>query len=73
MSDDVTTSMIPTGTLVEVATHFTGTWTAGFEVLAVGNGGCRLRRLSDGAVLPAEFAWTAVRRDRSVATSGSSR
>ncbi len=49
------------GTRVEVVTHFTGSWTAGFEVVGSDPNGCRVRRLSDGAVLPNDFDLSEVR------------
>lgn len=50
-----------TGARVEVATHFTGTWTDGFEVVALHQRGCQLRRLSDGTVLPVDLDYLDVR------------
>jgi len=48
------------GTRVEVRSRFDGTWCQGFEVAEVvtsfGQHAFRLRRLSDGAVLPALFS-----------------
>jgi hypothetical protein len=52
------------GALVEVATHFTGSWTGGFEVAALQSGGCRVRRVSDGTVLPIDFDFLEVRPAR---------
>ena len=49
------------GTRVEVATHFTGSWTGGFEVVGLESSGCRVRRLSDGAVIPTDFDLADVR------------
>lgn len=40
------------GDKVEVFCRFTGSWAPGFVVEAVESGGYRLRRLSDGSVLP---------------------
>ncbi len=40
------------GAPVEVGTTFTGSWSSGFEIAEVVAEGYRLRRLSDGAVLP---------------------
>ena len=37
---------------VEVFNAFAGTWTAGFRVARVVDGGYRLRRTSDGSILP---------------------
>jgi hypothetical protein len=41
---------------VEVRTRYTGQWATGFEVVERTAHGYRLRRLSDGAVLPVEFS-----------------
>ena len=49
------------GTRVEVATHFTGSWTHGFEVAALHRDGCQVRRMSDGALLPVDFDYSDVR------------
>ena len=51
------------GLRVEVATRFTGTWTRGFEVVGLDRRGCRVRRISDGSVLPANFHFLEVRPD----------
>jgi len=47
---------------VEVRSRFSGAWVSGFEVVSAHSAGCRLRRLSDGSVLPATFACRDVRR-----------
>jgi anti-anti-sigma factor len=52
------------GDRVEVATHFTGTWASGFEVAAVSANGYRIRRVSDGAVLPIAFRPDAIRPEQ---------
>lgn len=49
------------GMPVEVATHFTGSWTGGFEIASVFAERCRVRRVSDGAVLPVDFDCADVR------------
>ena len=53
------------GANVEVRTRFDGHWVGGFAVADVRQGPdqqiYRLRRLSDGSVLPAEFASEEVR------------
>lgn len=60
-----------TGTKVEVQDRFARTWRRGFEVAAAVDGdsdgvaGYRIRRLSDGAVLPVVFTADEVRRERS--------
>ena len=40
------------GARVEVHTRFTDTWAPGFEIAEVVPDGYRLRRMSDGAMLP---------------------
>jgi len=49
------------GLRVEVATRFTGSWARGFEVVGLDRRGCRVRRIWDGAVLPASFEFLEVR------------
>lgn len=46
---------IETGTVVEVRNRFTGDWSVGFEVVGRSNGVFQVRRLRDGAILPAVF------------------
>jgi hypothetical protein len=43
------------GRHVEVRNRFTGAWSRGFDIADVVAGGYRIRRLSDGSVLPARF------------------
>ncbi len=43
------------GTRVEVWNDFNQRWTSMFEVAEVAGNECRVRRLSDGQVLPATF------------------
>jgi hypothetical protein len=52
------------GMRVEVRSRFDARWARGFEIVAMTEGGYRLRRLSDGEELPAEFAFEDVRRER---------
>ncbi|MBM3675357.1 MAG: hypothetical protein FJW88_10500 [Actinobacteria bacterium] len=56
------------GTRVEVRSRFEGSWARGFEIVEVmeQNGGAafRVRRRSDGSVLPALFADGDVREER---------
>lgn len=49
--------MVTEATRVEVRSRFDGSWCRGFEIVTVVDGGerFRVRRLSDGAVLPALF------------------
>lgn len=49
------TSHIGEGTTVEVQSRFDDRWTRGFTVVDVTDEGYRLRRQSDGSVLPAWF------------------
>lgn len=46
---------IERGTEVEVRNRFTGDWSLGFEVVGRSNGVVQVRRLRDGAILPAMF------------------
>ena len=49
------------GTSVEVRSSFDRGWKRGFQVESVHGGGYRLRRLSDGSVLPTVFTFDVVR------------
>ena len=40
------------GEVVEVHTKFNDSWVRGFEIAEVVDGGYRVRRLSDGSLLP---------------------
>jgi hypothetical protein len=57
-----TDSMMAPGTRVEVETTFRGNWSAGFEVVGSAGARYRVRRTSDGALLPVDFAPSRVRR-----------
>lgn len=52
------------GTRVEVRSRFDHTWKRGFEIDTVVAGGYLLRRLSDGATLPACFSEEDLRVER---------
>jgi hypothetical protein len=52
------------GVSVEVRDHFLGSWSRGFEVAGVEDGNYRIRRVSDGTVLPVLFPPEDVRRTR---------
>ncbi|MBV8559791.1 MAG: hypothetical protein JO050_03395 [Acidimicrobiia bacterium] len=52
------------GMRVEVRRRFDQHWARGFELVAVTESGYRVRRLSDGMELPADFADEDVRRER---------
>lgn len=54
---------IEPGTRVEVMSSFDQAWKRGFTVEATGVDGYRLRRASDGEVLPTSFAPDAVREE----------
>ena len=58
---------LPAGAHVEVQSAFDGTWQSGFVVDEVTEIGYRLRRESDGAVLP-ELPHERVRRRRTRST-----
>jgi hypothetical protein len=47
---------------IEVRIRFDGRWVGGFSLVDSGPTGCRVRRLSDGVVLPAELPIADVRR-----------
>jgi hypothetical protein len=49
------------GTRVEVWNDFGQGWARGFEVVDVAGDGVRIRRQSDGTVLPATFEFDATR------------
>lgn len=54
-----------TGTRVEVRDRFAHAWRRGFEVAeAVDGGGYRIKRLSDGSLLPVVFSPDEVRREK---------
>ena len=54
----------PASTRVEVRNSFDGSWSQGFEVAEVTAAGYRIRRSSDGSVLPGEFDGPDVRKER---------
>ena len=54
-------STLSPGTEVEVLTRYRRTWATGFEVASIDNDRYRLRRRSDGTVLPAPFAPSDIR------------
>jgi hypothetical protein len=55
---------IPVGTRVEVRSLFIGTWSRGFEIADHRGGKYRIKRLSDGSVLPDDFDPVDVRPER---------
>ncbi|MGH9246161.1 MAG: hypothetical protein ACRD29_17985 [Acidimicrobiales bacterium] len=52
------------GERVEVRTRFDRRWANGFEVAEATETGYRVRRLSDGEMLPTEFTPDEVRKER---------
>ena len=52
------------GTRVDVRSRFVGSWSHGFEVAGVADSGYKVRRLSDGAVLPDLFEEAELRPER---------
>jgi anti-anti-sigma factor len=58
------------GDRVEVVTRFSDSWVGGFEVAATAPGGCHLRRVSDGEVLPALFDYQDVRPSLPISGDG---
>ena len=52
------------GTRVEVRSGYRSSWARGFEVAGVDGEEYRVRRVSDGTVLPATFDPNAVRQER---------
>jgi hypothetical protein len=50
------------GDVVEVHSRFRGSWAGGFEIAEVERDGYRLRRVSDGALLPDLTAASDLRR-----------
>jgi hypothetical protein len=59
---DLAAPSIEPGATVEVRRRFDHAWARGFEVLEVTEAGYRLRRNSDGSILPVAFPLTDVRR-----------
>lgn len=54
-----------TGTRVDVRSRYVGSWSRGFEVAEhVRDGGYKVRRLSDGSVLPDLFGEEELRPER---------
>jgi hypothetical protein len=57
--------LLSPGTRVDVRTRYVGTWSRGFEVAETIKGdGYRVRRVSDGSVLPEPLSTDEVRPER---------
>ena len=52
------------GDRVEVRRRFDAQWARGFEIVEITDDGVRVRRVSDGEVLPVEFAPNDIRKAR---------
>ena len=57
------------GTRVDVRSRFDARWSHGFEVAEAVPGGYRIRRLSDGALLPTDFPTDEIRPERKKAAA----
>ena len=55
ISADARVGRLQVGMPVEVHSTFSERWVRGFEVADMSADGCRLRRLSDGSILPSLF------------------
>jgi hypothetical protein len=55
---------LPPGTRVEVRQRFDQSWARGFEIAEMEDDGYRVRRRSDGSILPAVFSAKDVRAER---------
>ena len=64
MDAEATGDLLEPGTRVDVRSRFDARWSHGFEVAEARSGGYRIRRLSDGAVLPTEFGLEEIRVER---------
>jgi hypothetical protein len=64
LDEAATVHNLQPGGKIEVRSRFDRSWARGFEVAEVMSGGVRVRRLSDGAVLPVVFGADDVRRER---------
>jgi hypothetical protein len=60
----VSESSLEPGAAVEVRNRFEQRWARGFDIVEVTADGYRVRRLSDGSVLPVTFAFDDVRPER---------
>ena len=57
-------SLLARGTPVDVRNRFVGAWSHGFEIAERVGAGYRVRRLSDGTVLPDVFPEEDIRPER---------
>ena len=66
--DQPSAPLFPVGTRVEVRRRFDQHWAKGFEVADHGDDGYRLKRLSDGELLPVAFEESVLRKERKKST-----
>ena len=64
VSEGALSEQLARGTRVDVRSRFVGAWSRGFEVEEAVAQGYRIRRVSDGAVLPDVFSDEEVRAER---------
>ncbi|MCB1003798.1 MAG: hypothetical protein KDB35_06395 [Acidimicrobiales bacterium] len=64
----MTAPLFPVGTRVEVRRRFDQHWAKGFEVADHDESGYRVRRLSDGELLPVSFDEPSLRKERKKST-----
>ncbi|HEY2813526.1 MAG TPA: hypothetical protein VGJ03_08700 [Acidimicrobiales bacterium] len=62
--DPILADPLNAGDKVEVRRRFDSQWARGFEVFELTDKGVRVRRLSDGEVLPVDFIDDDVRKER---------
>jgi hypothetical protein len=63
-TDAASPQALAVGTPVDVRSRYVGAWSRGFEVAESVKQGYRVRRLSDGSILPDVFASEDVRAQR---------
>ena len=64
VSEGARAEELPHGTRVDVRSRFVGEWTRGFEIDEPVPGGYRIRRISDGSVLPDVLSEDEIRPER---------
>jgi hypothetical protein len=63
-ADLIVEAYLKPGTKVEVRSRFEGRWSRGFEVAEVLDRAYKIRRMSDGSLLPTDFEQDDVRAER---------
>jgi hypothetical protein len=64
MDDSAEAVELKIGLHVEVRDRYQGTWSRGFEISAIEDNGYRIKRISDGAILPGTFSTEEIRPSR---------